>query len=229
MLDRTLRTYPIGDKIRGTTLYYNNSTGVKNWSECRSCILCNGRRRVCVRRDGMRTWSNTTRYIKLLFIGEAPGATEDITGIPFTGRSGRVLNQIFEYTQASFEFCITNTICCKPKDVEVLMPEGIDDEETLNTLEPIYEYSNHNRKPAPAEIIACSSHIHEIVSTFRPRGIIYLGQVASNNFLPARTIPSLNLLHPASIVREEYKVIPMRKQAKKLTDFIKDILGDNQI
>ena len=226
MYDRTLRTYPIGNKIRGTTLYYNNFTGIKDWSSCRSCILCNGRRRVCIRRDGIRTWPNSTRCIKLFFIGEAPGATEDATGIPFSGRSGRILNQIFEYTQASFEFCITNLVCCRPVDIKILMPEGIDSEENLSQLVPIYEYSNHNRKPNPTEIIACQPHIHEIVSTFKPRGIVYLGQVASNSFLPIRTISSLSLLHPATIVKEEYKVITMRKQAKKLTTFIKEILGE---
>ena len=223
MYDRTLRTYPIGNKIRGTTLYYNNFTGIKDWSSCRSCILCNGRRRVCIRRDGIRTWPNSTRCIKLLFIGEAPGATEDATGIPFSGRSGRILNQIFEYTQASFEFCITNLVCCRPKDVEMIMPQGIDSEEQLSQLTPEYIYSNFNRQPRSEEIIACQLHIEEIITSFKPQGIVYLGQVARNSHMTNRK--SLSLVHPSFISKQEYKVIPMRKEAKKLYDFIKDIKG----
>lgn len=223
MFDRTIRTYPVGDKIRGTNLYYNSSTGNSNWSECRKCILCNGRRRVCVRRDGIRNF-DSVKPIRLLFIGEAPGATEDGTGIPFTGHSGRVLDQIFQYTTTAFEFCITNIICCRPKDVTVNLPNNIDSEEQLTNLKPIYEYSNFNRNPNPTEIIACQPHIDEIIKSYKPQGIVYLGNVARNSYLTNRK--TIHLVHPAYIVRQEYKVRLMRIEARKIYNFIKELKGE---
>ena len=176
-------------------------------------------RRVCIRRDGIRTF-DSIRPIKLLFIGEAPGGTEDATGIPFTGRSGRVLNQIFEFTTTAFEFCITNTVCCLPKDVETIMPQ-LDSEESLDSLVPIYSYSNFDRQPHPEEIRACQPHINEIDKTFKPQGIVYLGQIARNNYMTNKR--TLHLVRPSHIARQEYKVLLMKIEARKLYSFILSI------
>ena len=53
--------------------------------QCRACRLCEGRTQVVVwrgRLDG-----------RVLFVGEGPGAQEDLRGEPFVGRSGKLLDQ----------------------------------------------------------------------------------------------------------------------------------------
>lgn len=52
---------------------------------------------------------------KLALVGEAPGANEDKTGVPFVGAAGRVLNQCLEAAGlAREEVAIINTLCCRP-------------------------------------------------------------------------------------------------------------------
>lgn len=220
MLDRFVRTYPIGDKIRGTGLYYNSNTGNKDWSSCGNCSLRLCRRRVSVRLDGLRGY-NRQHPTRLLFIGQAPRETENATGIPFTGQSGRILTQIFHFTPAAFEFCLTYLVCCQPKDIEEHFPIGLDEDNVPNNYVPFYEYSNFNRQPNSVEIQACQPHIDQLVKSFRPQGIVYLGATARNNYMSNK--PEVLLKNPALIAKEEYKVLPMRKQAKILLDFIKEI------
>lgn len=221
MFDRTIRTYSIGYKIRGTSLYYNSNTGSKNWSECRNCLLRHCRRRVSIRKDGIRNYDGR-HPTKLLFIGEAPRETENATGIPFTGQSGRILNQIFLFTPAAFEFCITYTVCCITKDIEdACLQEGIDEDNLPPGYIPTYFYSNFKRKPQAEEIQACQPHIDQLVHSFRPQGIVYLGAVARNNYMSNK--PELLLKNPQLLTKEEYKVLPMRKQAKLLLDFLQEI------
>ena len=51
----------------------------------------------------------------LVVVGEAPGADEDATGIPFVGRSGRKLNLLLEQAGTDRErVFVCNTLCCRP-------------------------------------------------------------------------------------------------------------------
>ena len=59
-----------------------------NYQNCTSCALCLNRKNV-VRGDG-------DTNAQLVLIGEAPGSTEDKTGLPFTGRAGKLLDTILE-------------------------------------------------------------------------------------------------------------------------------------
>jgi len=236
----SLKPNPVGDRIRGTNLYYNSSTGVADWRNCERCLLSIGRRRTCVRRDGSRQYfgrqTNTGgisegrtcdygRRIKLLFIGEAPGETENATGIPFSGISGRILNQILEYVTDTFEYCITNTICCQPKNLVSIVDVAADSEDSpslnLSRDPNNYEFKDFNRKPNAIEINACHNHLVELEKTFKPTGIVYLGMVARNSYMTNK--PTLELVHPASIARKEFKVLPMKKQARELSLFIESL------
>lgn len=61
---------------------------------------------------------------KLLFIGEAPGADEDVQGIPFVGRAGQLLTKILEQVDISRDdIYITNIVKCRPQDNRVPTPE----------------------------------------------------------------------------------------------------------
>ena len=54
---------------------------------------------------------------RLLVVGEAPGATEDATGLPFVGRSGQLLDALLAEQQVTrAEVGVLNTVACRPPD-----------------------------------------------------------------------------------------------------------------
>lgn len=238
MQHHCIKQNPVGHRIRGTNLYYNPNTANNQWGDCSRCALQYGRRRVCLRYDGVRQFQNQ-RPIRILFIGQAPGTTENATGVPFSGSSGRVLTQIFDYTKTAFQICITNLICCQPKDLfhkdagEIdedtsplltqLLVHRIDEtptsEQIRQQIAPQLDSANFNREPTRKEIIACSSHITELEQEYYPQGIVFLGVQALQAKIISRC-PTLKLKHPAAIAREEYKVKPMKDQANLLKEFI---------
>lgn len=89
----------------------------------------------------------------VMFVGEAPGQTEDRLGQPFVGNSGRKLNQLLE--QAGIvreEVYITNVIKCRPPK---------------------------NRKPLPAEILNCRPYLEQQIDLVQPGLLCALGGVAA--------------------------------------------------
>lgn len=232
MLTGNAEQNPIGNQIRGTNLYYNSHTGYADWRDCTKCGLCIGRRRVCVRREGTHPYAGATPT-RLLFIGEAPGATENATGLPFTGTAGRILNVLFDHVKAAFSYCLTNTVCCQPMDItDILDKDGkpvhffSDDEAYSQIRFKNYSYSaiNHNRQPSRKEIELCRPHINELLHSYSPKGIVYVGAIARDHY--KTSLPSIYLLHPAAIARQEYKLLTIKKQARKLQKFIE---GFNEI
>jgi len=52
-----------------------------------------------------------------MFVGEAPGAVEDMTGIPFVGRSGKLLREVMDDAGIDpQDVYITNIVKCRPPD-----------------------------------------------------------------------------------------------------------------
>lgn len=90
---------------------------------CRSCGLNRTRNRVV-------PWSGPIAgKADLILVGEAPGADEDAKGVPFVGRSGRLLDALLSRAGTNRERCfVANTLCCRPPD---------------------------NRDPKPRELAAC--------------------------------------------------------------------------
>jgi len=88
----------------------------------------------------------------LLFIGEAPGAQEDITGLPFVGAAGKWLGELLSSIGLKREdVYITNLVKCRP-------PE--------------------NRNPLPAEIKACLPFLKLQLKIIKPKIICTLGSFA---------------------------------------------------
>ncbi|AAG20230.1 MULTISPECIES: uracil-DNA glycosylase [Halobacterium] len=93
----------------------------------------------------------------VLFIGEAPGATEDDTGVPFVGRSGDVLDdELAAAGLAREDVRITNCVRCRPPD---------------------------NRDPHSEELANCRSHLVAEVDSVDPAVIVTLGKVPSEHVL----------------------------------------------
>lgn len=74
---------------------------------CTRCPLHRTRRHVVVYRGGPRPWA--------LFVGEAPGADEDLAGIPFVGRAGKRLDAAIGFLGLGPEaFGVLNVVKCRP-------------------------------------------------------------------------------------------------------------------
>ena len=93
----------------------------------------------------------------LMFVGEAPGADEDIQGVPFVGRAGQLLTKIIEAIDLKREdVYIANVIKCRPPD---------------------------NRNPEPDEVEQCEPFLVNQIDAIRPRVIVALGTFAAKALL----------------------------------------------
>jgi len=92
----------------------------------------------------------------IIFIGEAPGAREDATGIPFVGRAGKLLDFLLsEIGLKRQDVWIGNVIKHRPPN---------------------------NRDPTPAEIVACEPYLTVQLRTIKPKLIVTLGRFAMYYF-----------------------------------------------
>jgi DNA polymerase len=92
----------------------------------------------------------------VMFVGEAPGAEEDATGLPFVGRSGSLLTMMLEEAGMSRDdVFIANTLKCRPPG---------------------------NRDPRPAEIETCRPWLEEQIRLVEPTVIATLGNFATKLF-----------------------------------------------
>lgn len=151
---------------------------------CKACKLCETRKNV-VFGEG-----NGDRP-KIAFIGEAPGATEDVQGRPFIGASGKLLDRMIAKMglDRAKDCYILNVVACRP-------PE--------------------NRTPEPAEMMACLPFFFGQLRIIRPQVIITLGATAANALLSKdkpmhdlrgkwfkwEHIPVRPTFHPSYLLRE---------------------------
>jgi len=93
----------------------------------------------------------------LMFVGEAPGADEDIQGEPFVGRAGQLLTKIIEAIGLGRDnVYIANVIKCRPPG---------------------------NRNPEPDEVAQCEPFLFRQVDTVKPKVIVALGKFAAQCLL----------------------------------------------
>lgn len=105
---------------------------------------------------------------ELMFIGEAPGADEDLRGEPFVGRAGQLLTRIIETMGLTrSDVYIANILKCRPD-----MPSAV----------------AGNRPPTPAEMQTCISYLIEQIEIVRPKVIVALGATAVEGLLGARGV-----------------------------------------
>jgi DNA polymerase len=93
----------------------------------------------------------------LMFVGEAPGAEEDIQGEPFVGRAGQLLTKIIEAIGLSrADVYIANVIKCRPPN---------------------------NRNPEPDEVQQCERFLLDQIAAIKPVVIVALGKFAAQTLL----------------------------------------------
>lgn len=113
----------------------------------------------------------------VLFIGEGPGQTEDLTGKPFMGRAGRLFNEWVSGLPPLLSWAVTNVVACRPCD-------GVD---------------APNRPPTGLEIAKCRPRLEEfILQMAKPRVVVLLGRTARLHS-PRGPYPCLELTHPAGV------------------------------
>ena len=126
----------------------------------------------------------------LMFVGEAPGRDEDLTGEPFVGRSGKLLDRLVleEIGLTRDRFYIANVVKSRPPG---------------------------NRDPLPSEIEACRPWLEAQLAIIDPKVVVTLGNFSSKLLLQTkdgitklrgRSYPFRNgvlipTFHPAAVLR----------------------------
>lgn len=147
---------------------------------CRNCDLVCGRT-LAVPGEG-------NPLASIMFIGEAPGATEDKTGRPFVGAAGRFLDTMLaDIGLQRSDVFIGNIIRCRP-------PE--------------------NRDPYPDEIDACQPWMRAQLAVIQPKVVCTLGRFAMNTLID----PSLQIskVHGNPIEKSGILFIPLFHPAAAL-------------
>jgi uracil-DNA glycosylase len=149
----------------------------------------------------------------LMFVGEAPGADEDIQGEPFVGKAGQLLTKIIEAIGLTREdVYIANVIKCRPPS---------------------------NRNPEPDEVDQCEPFLFRQVDTIKPKVIVALGKFAAQcllktdtpisrlrgrefNYRDAVLIPTF---HPAYLLRNPSSKREVWEDMKRVRDILTGQVG----
>ena len=149
---------------------------------CERCELARGRNHVVFGEGNTRA--------RLMFVGEAPGKDEDLSGVPFVGRAGQLLNKILESAAIERDdVYIANIIKCRPPG---------------------------NRTPLSNEIEACLPYLARQYEFIKPKIICTLGLPATQTLLGMRG--SMGSLRGKIYRCGEIRVIPTYHPAAALRD-----------
>ena len=160
----------------------------KEIRSCTKCVASKTRKNIVLGKGNLQS--------ELLLIGESPGFSEDETGKPFCGRSGKLLDQCLNVLTVKNP-AITNVCRCRP-----ITSEG------------------KNRKPTDEEVSNCADFLDRHIKTQQPKVIVLLGGTALNRFFPKAKLiqnygkvllhkdyPGVKFfvsLHPSYILRGNY-------------------------
>ena len=125
----------------------------------------------------------------IVFVGEAPGKQEDLQGLPFVGRSGKLLDKmLFSINLSRDDVYILNVLKCRPPD---------------------------NRDPSKIEIEKCEPYLKKQLKIIKPKLIVALGRISAMTILRTKEsltnmrnqifdyegIDFLVTYHPAALLR----------------------------
>ncbi|MBR7092114.1 MAG: uracil-DNA glycosylase [Clostridia bacterium] len=148
---------------------------------------------------------------EILLIGEGPGENEDLTGQPFVGRGGQLLDKMLAAVGLSRKenVYIANMVKCRPP---------------------------HNRDPLPEEQEQCMTWLRQQTAILRPKIIVCLGRISACRiidpafkvtrqhgvFIERKGVWLMGTLHPAALLRN-----PTQKPAA-FADFLalRDKIGE---
>ncbi len=175
--------------------------------QCLSCEKCS----LCKTRTNL-VFGRGNEHASLLFVGEAPGEREDITGEPFVGAAGKLLDKYLDAVGISTDdYYIANILKCRPPK---------------------------NRDPLPEEQDACIDYLRAQVAAIKPKLIVCLGRISAmrlikpdfkitaehGKFYKKGNVTICAVYHPAALLRDPRKKEDMLEDMKK----IKAMLGQEQ-
>ena len=147
---------------------------------------------------------------EIIFIGEAPGRSEDMIGEPFVGAAGKKLSDALEYAGISRESVyITNVVKCRPPN---------------------------NRVPSQAEKESCRNYLESEIALIKPKVICIMGNTAYQSILGGKNITKERgkfvkkdgklyflTVHPAAIIYNQKLMDSLKNDMKKLVNEIKSL------
>jgi uracil-DNA glycosylase len=176
------------------------------WAAVGNCVRCplHQQRTNIVHTEG-------NRKARLMFVGEAPGADEDLQARPFVGRAGQLLTKIIEAIGFKREeVLIGNVNRCRPPG---------------------------NRAPTTEEAEMCKPFLLREIAAVSPDVIVVLGNTAMKNLLDTREgitklrgkfqdykgIKVMPTFHPAYLLRDPSKKRETWEDLKKVRDYLDEI------
>ena len=162
---------------------------------CNKCKLCSNRNNI--------VFGCGNKNADLMLIGEGPGADEDIQGIPFVGKAGKLMNAAFDALGINRDdIYIANVVKCRPPN---------------------------NRNPEKDEEMACLDYLRNQVILVKPKIIVLLGSVAlkailgneysitssRGKWIEKKGILYMPTFHPAALLRDEKKKIDFYNDLKE--------------
>jgi DNA polymerase len=143
---------------------------------CQACVLAKTRTQTVVGAgDAHADW---------LFVGEAPGAEEDLQGEPFVGQAGKLLDNMLAAIQLrrGQNVYIANVLKCRP-------PE--------------------NRDPHDEEVLQCQPYLKRQVALIQPKLIVALGKFAAQTLLQSENTLAENTLASLRGQLHDYHGVPV--------------------
>jgi uracil-DNA glycosylase family 4 len=186
-----------------STLSKSEETFEDIWASIGNCVRCplhQGRTNI-VHTEG-------NRKARLMFVGEAPGADEDLQSRPFVGRAGQLLTKIIEAIGFKREeVLIGNVNRCRPPG---------------------------NRAPTTEEAEMCKPFLLREIASVQPEVIVVLGNTAMKNLLDTKEgitklrgnfqdykgIKVMPTFHPAYLLRDPSKKKETWEDLKKVRDYL---------
>ena len=162
--------------------------------DCKKCKLCSTRKNI--------VFGTGNKNADIMFIGEGPGADEDLQGEPFVGKAGQLMNKAFEALEIEREkVYIANIVKCRPPQ---------------------------NRNPEQDEAKVCMDYLRNQVILVKPKIIVLLGSIALKNILgeeygitnsrgkwiERKGIWYMPKFHPEALLRDESKKIDFWRDLK---------------
>lgn len=170
---------------------------------CQRCRLCQTRNNVVLGEGDL--------HAPLMFIGEGPGQQEDLTGRPFVGAAGQLLDRMLAAIDLRREqVYICNIVKCRPP---------------------------HNRVPEPDERAACMDYLRQQVALVRPKVIVCLGSTPTRALMGEdmritrdrgvwqlkKGVWMLPTYHPAALLRDADKKRPAWEDFKAIRAKLKEL------
>ena len=175
----------------------------KACAECQKCELCKTRTN-CVFGVG-------NENADLMFVGEAPGEQEDLSGVPFVGRAGQLLDKFLYAVDISRDdVYIANILKCRPPK---------------------------NRDPLPEEEDMCIDFLRRQVSLIKPKVIVCLGRISAmrlikpdfkitqehGKWFKKGDVMMTAVYHPAALLRDPRKKEDMLEDMKAIKQKLSEL------